>query len=349
MPRGASLSVRACIFGCAGPTLGADEKRFFAEAQPWGFILFARNCETEEQIRNLCADLREAVGRHTPILIDEEGGRVSRLRGLGGRIGPPAAVFSNSGLLSEEMYAAVRANYAAIGARLASLGIDVDCAPVLDLPASNADPIIGDRAFSTKPELAAKLGQACLDGLNAAGVSGIIKHIPGHGRADVDSHLTLPVVSASKNDLQTHDFLPFSALKNAPMAMTAHVIYEAYDPQNAATCSKIMIEEVIRGRIGFDGLLMSDDLDMKALSGTLAVRTRASIDAGCDVVLHCNGVLDNMREVADAAPLLTGKALSRAHAARAGIKPSSHDLKTLEAEADHWMARLGARKPGATA
>ncbi len=334
------MSARACIFGCGGSSLGVEEKEFFAKAQPWGFILFARNCQSEDQIRNLCADLRDCVGRNAPILIDEEGGRVSRLRALGGRIGPPASVFANSDFTDDEMCMAVRANYTAIGARLAALGVDVDCAPVLDLPVSNADPVIGDRAFSTTPELAVKLGQACLDGLNAGGVSGIIKHIPGHGRAEVDSHLALPMVDTSKEGLQSHDFLPFAALNHAPMAMTGHVIYTAFDPNHAATCSKIVIETVIRERIGFDGLLMSDDLDMKALSGTLATRTCDAIDAGCDVVLQCNGVLDDMREIAAAAPMLAGKALDRARAARSGVKTASVDVIALETEADQWLARL---------
>lgn len=332
--------MRACIFSCEGTRLSKDEKSFFAEAQPWGFILFGRNCESEAQIAALCADLRETVGRYAPILIDEEGGRVSRLRPLGGRIGPKAEVFAQSGLSPEDMGAAVRANYAAIGARLASIGIDVDCAPVLDLPATHADPIIGDRAFSTDPAIAASLGQACLDGLNDGGVSGIIKHIPGHGRADVDSHKALPVVTVSQEDLQAHDFLPFTALKNAPMAMTGHVIYNAFDPDNAATCSSIMIKEVIRGRIGFDGLLMSDDLDMKALRGRLAERTGAAIAAGCDVVLQCNGVLGDMREVAKAAPILSGEALRRAKAARTGVSANALSRHEAEAQAEVWMARI---------
>ncbi len=340
MHRGAPLSVRACILGCAGPQLSAEESRFFADAQPWGFILFGRNCVDEDQIRALCADLRTSVGRHAPILIDEEGGRVSRLRPLGGRIGPPAAIFAQSSLSLEDMCAAVRANYYAIGARLASIGVDVDCAPVLDLPTHDADPIIGDRAFCADPALAGKLGQVCLDGLLDAGVAGVIKHIPGHGRADVDSHKALPVVTASRDQLENHDFLPFATLSNAAMAMTGHVIYNAYDPDNAATCSEIMINQIIRGRIGFDGLLMSDDLDMKALSGTLAERAKASLRAGCDVVLQCNGVLDDMRQVAAATHSLDGKALARANAAQPHSHPGTIDRAAAEAEADAWAARL---------
>lgn len=332
--------MRACIFSCEGTRLSKDEKSFFAEAQPWGFILFGRHCESEAQIAALCADLREAVGRHAPILIDEEGGRVSRLRAIGGRIGPPAEIFAQSSLSPEDTQAAVRANYAAIGARLASIGIDVDCAPVLDLPSKHADPIIGDRAFSTDPAITAVLGQTCLDGLNAGGVSGIIKHMPGHGRADVDSHKALPVVTASQDELQSHDFLPFTALKDAPMAMTGHVIYNAFDPDNAATCSSIMIKEVIRGRIGFDGLLMSDDLDMKALRGRLAERTGAALSAGCDVVLQCNGVLGDMQQVAAAAPILSGEALRRAKAARTGASADAFSRAEAEAQAEVWMARL---------
>ncbi len=334
------MSARACIFGCAGLVLTPDEKRFFSKARPWGFILFARNCQSEAQISALCNELRQCVGRHAPILIDEEGGRVSRLRNLGGRIGPPAEVFARSKLPIDQVCQAVRANYAAIGARLASIGVDVNCAPVLDLPAGDADPIIGDRAFGTDPMQVAKLGQACLDGLHDAGVAGIIKHIPGHGRADVDSHKALPVVEASKEALQNHDFLPFAALDQAKMAMTGHVIYNAYDPQNPATCSKTMIEDVIRGRIGFDGLLMSDDLDMKALDGALAKRTAAALNAGCDVVLQCNGVLRDMQEVADATPVLSGHALRRSTAATMPIKPAHIDRHEAEARADAWLARL---------
>ncbi len=333
------MSARACIFGCEGLQLSAAEKQFFAETQPWGFVLFARNLQSEAQIRALCDALRACVGRDAPIFIDEEGGRVSRLRTIGGHIGPPAEIFGKSGLSEDDMCAAVRANYLAIGARLVSLGIDVDFAPVLDLPASNADPIIGDRAFATTPALAAKLGQACLDGLEAAGVDGVIKHLPGHGRAEVDSHMALPIVEASKDALESHDFAPFAALKNAPMAMTAHVIYAAYDRQNVATCSKIVIEEIIRGQMGFNGLLMSDDLDMKALSGSLSERTKAALQAGCDVVLQCNGVLAAMQEVAAATPLLQGKALERAKAARPAASAKAVDLQAAQAEAEKWVRR----------
>lgn len=334
------MSARACIFGCAGPHLSADEKRFFADAQPWGFVLFARNLQTEDQIRALCNDVRDCVGANAPIFIDEEGGRVSRLRTIGGRIGPPANIFGQSAISEADMCAAVRANYFAIGARLAALGIDVDFAPVLDLPNSNADPIISDRAFSTEPQTAAVLGAACLEGLNAAGVSGVIKHMPGHGRADVDSHMALPVVTSPKDVLEMHDFLPFKTLKNAPMAMTAHVIYSAYDPEHTATTSKIVIKDVIRGQIGFDGLLMSDDIDMKALSGSLAMRAENALKAGCDVVLHCDGVLEKMRQIAEVTPLLQGRALARANAARAHAAKPAPGIATAQAAADEWVARL---------
>jgi beta-N-acetylhexosaminidase len=334
------LNARACIFGCQGLTLSKAEQRFFAQANPWGFILFARNCQSEAQISALCDALRDCVGRHAPIFIDEEGGRVSRLRSLGGRIGPPADVFARSGLSLGDQGAAVRANYRAIGARLASMGIDVDCAPVLDLPTSKADPIIGDRAFSDEPAKAAFLAKSCLAGLHDAGVSGVIKHIPGHGRAEVDSHKALPIVEADREVLQAHDFAPFMACKAAGMAMTAHVIYTAYDRQNAATCSQSVIKEVIRGRIGFDGLLMSDDLDMQALCGSLAERTRLALAAGCDVVLHCNGVLESMNAVAGAAPILSGSALDRAHAARAKASRTPVDRQQAEHEADVWLEKI---------
>ena len=339
------MSARACILGCAGPELRPEERAFFADARPWGFILFARNCRTPEQMRRLCGSLRDAVGREAPILIDEEGGRVSRLRALAGYSGPPAAVFAQAGLSEDDMQNAVRANYRAIGARLAALGVDVDCAPVLDLPAADADPVIGDRAFSRKAKEAARLGRACLEGLEAAGVSGVIKHVPGHGRAKVDSHKALPRISASAEALGAHDFLPFAALKDAAMAMTGHVVYEAFDPQNPATESQIVIHEVIRGRIGFDGLLMSDDLDMKALAGRLGERAARALRAGCDVVLQCNGDLDSMAEVAGAVPLLAGKALQRAHAARRRAAATRIDPAQAAAEAESWLARLPGGAP----
>ena len=334
------MSARACILGCAGPDLLADERAFFAQARPWGFILFARNCQSKSQVRRLCDDLRDAAGRPAAILIDEEGGRVSRLRALDGYHGPAAALFAQSGLSPEDAKAAVFASYRAIGARLAAMGVDVDCAPVLDMPAGDADPVIGDRAFARQPQEVAALGRAALEGLESAGVSGVIKHIPGHGRASVDSHKALPRISASAAALQSHDFLPFAALRDAAMAMTAHVVYDAYDSQNAVTESQFVINEVIRGRIGFEGLLMSDDLDMKALGGTLTERTTAALGAGCDVVLQCNGMLDDMAAVADAAPVLSGKALQRAQTARSRAASVPVDPAAAQAEAAHWLARL---------
>ncbi|MBL4596071.1 MAG: beta-N-acetylhexosaminidase [Robiginitomaculum sp.] len=305
------MTARAIIFGCAGPELCQDEAAFFTEVQPWGFILFARNLVSEAQVRHLTHALRKSVTHRPHIFIDEEGGRVSRLRELGGWIGPPAADFWRTGQIIDGQ-AAVRANYRAIGARLAALGITADCAPVLDVPQSGADPIIGDRAFCTDPAQIAPLGQACLDGLADAGIAGVIKHIPGHGRAQVDTHLALPIVATSLAELIATDFVPFTALAHAAMAMTAHIVYSDIDPEHPATTSAKVIDQVIRKQIGFTGLLLSDDLDMKALQGTLPTRATQALAAGCDMLLHCSGNLADMRMLAECTPVLQGDALARA-------------------------------------
>ncbi len=335
------MNACACIFGCAGPVLTPEEAAFFREADPWGFILFARNCVDAAQIRALCADLRSSVGRHAPIFIDEEGGRVSRLRALGGYIGPTASALTDVSIAKEDAVKAVRLNYRAIGARLIELGVNVDCAPVLDLPVAGADPIISDRAFSADPTLAARFGQACLDGLADAGVGGVIKHIPGHGRANVDSHLALPRVETPLAALEKTDFLAFQLMRDALMAMTAHIIFSDIDPDRPATLSKTVIKKVIRERIGFDGLLMSDDLNMSALSGDLQGRTSAALDAGCDIVLHCNGKMDDMQAVAGACPALEGRALSRANAALPPAAVTSLNAADAQHEAADFLAQMG--------
>ncbi|WP_306250358.1 beta-N-acetylhexosaminidase [Parvularcula sp. IMCC14364] len=308
---------RAVIYGCSGEYLTDEEAAFFRRHQPWGFILFARNCQSSEQIRNLCDALREAVGDdRAPIMIDQEGGRVARLKPPLASARPPMDRFGALMKLDP-----ARARQAAfLGARLLAedvrnVGVNVNCVPCLDLPQPDADQIIGDRALALHTDQISELGKEVLDGTLAGGVLPIIKHIPGHGRAMADSHLELPVVTATRDDLEQTDFLPFRNLSSAPMAMTAHVVFTAYDADHPATLSPRVIDEVIRGFIGFDGLLMTDDLSMKALDGTFQVRSQAALAAGCDMLLHCNGNMDEMQAVADVAPVLAGKAQGRAQAA----------------------------------
>lgn len=314
----------AAIFGLEGLGLTADERAFFQEVDPWGYILFARNCETPDQIRALTDSLRELSGRELlPILIDQEGGRVRRLRPPHWREAPPAKTFADA--FAQDQTAATRAcfmNARLMGAELAALGITVDCAPVLDWPQIGAHDIIGDRAHGADLESITVLGRAVMDGLLASGVLPIVKHIPGHGRALADSHEDLPVVDASKAALEATDFAPFKELNDAPMAMTAHVVYTALDASAPATTSTTVINDVIRGHMGFDGLLMSDDLSMKALDGTYAARTAAALKAGCDMILHCNGKMDEMQPIAAATPVLDGKALDRAKAALDLLQPA---------------------------
>jgi beta-N-acetylhexosaminidase len=307
------MTLSPTIFGCAGKELGAAERGFFASANPLGFILFARNCETPDQIRALVADLRASVGREdAPVLIDQEGGRVARLKPPQWRAAPPAERF---GALAERNRAAgleaARINSHLIGRELAALGIDVDCAPVLDLRLPGAHDIIGDRAFGTTPQRVAELGRAACEGLLAAGVLPVIKHIPGHGRALADSHLELPVVRTSRTELEATDFEPFRRLADMPWAMTAHLVYTAIDPDRPATLSPKVIAEIIRGHIGFDGLLLCDDLSMKALKGDLGDLARQALAAGCDIVLHCNGQMEEMTRIAAAAGTISAEAERR--------------------------------------
>ena len=304
----------AVIFGVAGPALEDAERDFFRDVDPLGFILFQRNCQNRAQLAALCAALREAVGRATaPILIDQEGGRVARLA-------PPewrarTAMAPIGALWGRDADAGERAAWLAarlIAHDLREIGVTVDCAPVLDVPQADSDAIIGDRAFAAEPEPVAALGRAFMAGLHEGGVVSVVKHIPGHGRATVDSHKALPRTPAPLDDLAAVDFAPFRALNDAPMAMTAHVVYEALDSAAPATISPRVIAEIIRGRIGFDGLLMSDDLSMAALDGSFVVRARAALDAGCDVALHCNGRMEEMRAAAQGARPMTERALMRA-------------------------------------
>lgn len=314
------MGVSAAIFGCAGTALGDGEKRFFREARPWGFILFARNIETPDQIRRLIGELHEAAGHEAPVLIDQEGGRVARLKPPHWRAYPAGRRYGEVYERSKEQgIEAARLGARLIAAELHALGINVDCLPVLDVPVPGAHDVIGDRAYGLTPEPVIALGRAAAEGLLAGGVLPVIKHIPGHGRAGVDSHLSLPVVDTDHATLARTDFVPFKALADMPLAMTAHVVYTALDADAPATTSPKVISEIIRRDIGFDGCLMSDDLSMQALAGTLGQRTRASLAAGCDIVLHCNGKMDEMETVAAEVPPLTGEALSRSDAALARL------------------------------
>ncbi len=324
--------MRAFVAGCSGPELSPEERAFFRDADPFGFILFRRNIVSPEQVRALTAALREAVGRdEAPVLIDQEGGRVQRL-------GPPHWPRYPAGRAYAKLGAAtVEARDSAfLGARLMAhdlleLGITVDCLPVLDVPVPGAHDVIGDRAYGEDPETVTALGGGAAEGLLAGGVLPVVKHIPGHGRAGADSHLALPRVSASLDELRARDFVPFKALAHLPAAMTAHVVYEAIDPEAPGTTSRRVVQEIIRGEIGFDGLLFTDDLSMKALAGPFRARMEAAIAAGCDIGLHCNGDLAEARAVAEGAPVLAGRSLERAAAALARIAASPADFDPVDA------------------
>ena len=305
----ASSSVReprAAIFGCAGLTLSAAERDFFRAVNPLGFILFQRNCADPDQVRALVAALRDCVGTDdAPVLIDQEGGRVARLKPPYWRNYPAAATLA--AVPREATFLAARL----IANDLSALGVTVDCAPVLDLAVAGADPIIGDRAYGAVPAAVADFGRAACEGLLAGGVLPVIKHIPGHGRATVDSHKAPPVVTAAASELVESDFAPFRALHDMPWAMTAHIVYQALDPDRPATLSRRLIDETIRSSIGFDGVLISDDLSMAALPGTLAERAKGALEAGCDVVLHCNGDTVEMTAIAGSIGPLTPAAHRR--------------------------------------
>ena len=310
--------MKACIFGCAGTVLTADERAFFRDADPLGFILFARNVETPAQARRLTEGLRSCVARaEAPVLIDQEGGRVARLRPPHWRKAPAARVLG-------ELYArkpeagleATRLNARLLAADVATIGCDVDCVPVLDLGLPETHAAIGDRAFAAQPEAVAALGRAAAEGLMAEGVMPVIKHMPGHGRATVDSHESLPRVGVSREVLERTDFLPFRLLADLPWGMTAHVLYEAIDPAAALTVSARGVKEIVRGHIGFDGLLSSDDLNMQALGGSAGERAARALAAGCDIALHCNGRFAEMVEVARSTDAMTSDAVRRFEAGR---------------------------------
>src|SRR5664279_2980688 len=312
------MAARAFITGLAGLTLAANERAFVREAQPWGLIIFKRNVSTPAQVTDLIRSFRDAVGREAPVLVDQEGGRVQRLSAPHWPVYPPGAVYG--ALYDREKSLGLAAAKLAghlIAADLAVLGIDVDCLPIADVPVAGGDPVIGDRAYGTEPGKVAAIAGAIAQGLQAGGVLPVLKHLPGHGRAGADSHHRLPVVDTDRATLEKTDFAAFKPLAGLPLGMTAHVVFSAIDPAQPATTSVTMVHDVIRGFIGFRGLLMSDDVSMGALSGTIADRSRAAFAAGCDVVLHCNGDLNEMTAVAGAAPELSGVALQRADAALA--------------------------------
>src|SRR5712675_3199684 len=338
------MKSRAFITGVSGLELTDAEREFVRAERPWGFILFKRNVDTPAQIAQLVGKLRDCVGNpEAPVLIDQEGGRVQRLGPPHWRSYPSGAVF---GALydSDRMLGlqAARLSSRLIASDLIDLGITVDCLPLADVPVEGSDAVIGNRAYGTEPGKVAPIARAVTEGLEQGGILPVLKHIPGHGRATADTHFRLPVVDTPRAELERTDFAAFQPLADLPMAMTAHVVFSALDTAHPATTSATIIQQVIRGVIGFQGLLMSDDVSMNALAGSIAERTRAILTAGCDMVLHCNGKLDEMRAVARETPLLTGKALERAKRALASRRaPQPLDRGAARAELDELVQRAG--------
>jgi beta-N-acetylhexosaminidase len=338
------MSSRAFITGVSGLELDAAEREFIRAERPWGFILFKRNIETPAQVTSLVRELRASIDSpDAPVLIDQEGGRVARLGPPHWPVYPPGAVFGALYDIDPELgFRAARFSSRLIAADLIDLGITVDCLPLADVPIEGADAVIGNRAYGTTPAKVAAIARAVTEGLEQGGVLPVLKHIPGHGRATADSHFRLPMVDTSRDELDRTDFAAFQPLADLPMAMTAHVVFSALDPAHPATTSATIIREVIRGVIGFQGLLMSDDVSMNALAGTVAERTRAIVNAGCDMVLHCNGKLDEMRDVARETPELADGALERAKRALASRKaPEPLDRRAARAELDGLVDRVG--------
>lgn len=340
--------MKPVIFGLSGLILTDDERALFRDVEPAGYILFKRNIEDRAQVRALTDSLRELHGRDdVPILIDQEGGRVTRMK-------PPVWPAFPAGAAFDALYdvsamtaiEAARDNAEAIALTLSEVGVNVDCLPLLDVRVPETTPAIGDRAMGSEPMRVAALGRAVLDGLKKGGVVGVVKHMPGHGRAVVDSHHELPTVSISKKELE-QDFAPFRALNKAPMGMTGHIVFDAYDPDRPATMSPTIIDQVIRGEIGFDGLLMSDDLDMQALSGDVPSRAVQCVKAGCDLALNCWGRYDEMVEIAARLPEITDAARERLDRAMATIKPvefAAEKLDHLLAKRDELLALASADK-----
>ena len=338
------MSTRAFITGVSGTELSAAEREFIRAERPWGFILFKRNIETPQQVGLLVQELRKtAYFPDAPVLIDQEGGRVQRLGPPHWPVYPPGAVFGALYDVDRSFgLSAARLSARLIAADLGELGISVDCLPLADVPVAGADAVIGNRAYGTEPEKVAAIARAVTEGLEQGGILPVLKHIPGHGRATADSHFGLPVVNTPQKELERTDFAAFQPLADLPMAMTAHVVFSALDPVHPATTSATIIKQVIRGAIGFQGLLMSDDVSMNALAGSIAERTRAIFAAGCDMVLHCNGKLEEMREVAAETPELSGKALDRARRALASRRvPQPFDRAAAWAELDALMSKAG--------
>jgi beta-N-acetylhexosaminidase len=339
MDKPALTGPRAVVLGCAGEELHADEWRFFADANPAGFVLFRRNCRAPDQLRRLVEDLRASVGREDiPVLVDQEGGRTVRLRPPGWRSYPAAAqIGALTDPLAEE---AARLVARLIADDLARLGITVNCMPVVDLAVPGADPVIGDRSYGSDPDRVMVLGRAACEGLLEGGVLPVLKHIPGHGRALVDSHRACPIVETPRAELSRTDFAPFRALAATPWAMTAHIVYHDIDPASPATISQRVISEVIRGEIGFHGVLISDDLSMRALGGTLGERARQALAAGCDLALHCSGDRGEMEEViAAAAPVTTEVAARLARGEAMRRSPGEFDRAAAERRLDMLLAR----------
>jgi beta-N-acetylhexosaminidase len=338
------MSTRAFITGVSGTVLTAAEREFIRGMRPWGFILFKRNVETPTQVSDLVDELRDCVGEaDAPVLIDQEGGRVARLGPPNWPAYPPGATFGALYDLDKTLgLKAARLSSRLIAADLIDLGITVDCLPLADVPVAGADAVIGNRAYGTEPAKVAAIARAVTEGLQQGGVLPVLKHIPGHGRATADSHFRLPTVDTSQEELERTDFAAFQPLADLPMAMTAHVVFSALDPAQPATTSATIIRQVIRGVIGFQGLLMSDDVSMNALAGSIAERTRAIVNAGCDMVLHCNGKLDEMHDVARETPELADEALDRAKRALASRgEPEPFDRQAARAELDALTDRVG--------
>jgi beta-N-acetylhexosaminidase len=335
------MTARALIIGVSGTALTADARAFMRDAQPWGLIVFKRNVADPQQLAALVRGFREAVGRSdAPVLVDQEGGDVQRL-------GPPHWPRYPSGEAYGLIYdrdhasglAAARLGGRLIAADLFALGMDVDCLPVADVPTTDADPVIGNRAYGNTPAKVSALAGAIADGLMQGGVLPVLKHLPGHGRATVDSHQSLPVVNADRATLDAIDFAAFRPLAGLPLGMTAHVVFTAFDPVTPATSSFTMVQDVIRDSIGFEGLLMTDDISMGALSGSLAERAMAALGAGCDIVLHCSGRIEEMHELAGAVPLLAGAPERRAADALAARRtPDGLDLAQARAALTRLMA-----------
>ncbi len=312
------MAPRAFITGLAGLSVSANERAFLSDARPWAVIIFKRNVSAPSQVYELVQSFRDIVGWEAPVLVDQEGGRVQRLGPPHWPAYPPGARYGE--LYDREPSAGIAAARLAghlIAADLKPLGIDVDCLPLADVPVAGGDPVIGDRAYGNEPGKVAAIARAIAEGLQAGGVLPVLKHLPGHGRATADSHHKLPVVDTDRATLETTDFAAFRPLADLPLGMTAHVVFSAIDPIAPATTSVTMVRQVIRGSIGFQGLLMSDDVSMNALSGTIAERSRDALAAGCDVVLHCNGDMNEMSAVAGEVPELSGDAAKRADAALA--------------------------------